>query len=68
VPKSLILLVVGFYFGHGYRRISAYLDDIAIISMSVALLAGLAFLFRGAIRTRKAEGRPTSLRHRSQPD
>lgn len=39
MPKSLIFVVVGFYFGHAYSQISRYLDYAAI---TMIVLAGLA--------------------------
>ena len=53
LPKSLALLLVGYYFGHSYRRISAYLDDIALITISLVFLVGCAFFFYGARWTKK---------------
>ncbi|HSB80935.1 MAG TPA: DedA family protein [Candidatus Methylomirabilis sp.] len=47
LPKSLIFLLVGFYFGHGYQRINAYLDDVALVTISVVFLASLGFFFYG---------------------
>lgn len=39
MPKSLIFVVVGFYFGHAYSQIGRYLDYAAI---TMIVLAGLA--------------------------
>lgn len=49
LPKSLLLLLVGFYFGQAVAKINSYLDFIAALSISVGLLfAFLLFLhFRG---------------------
>ncbi len=54
LPKSLALLLVGFYFGHGYQRINRYLNDAALLTISLVVLGGLAYLFYGARRSKKA--------------
>lgn len=38
LPKSLILLLIGFYFGETYNRISKYLDYTAIGTISLAVI------------------------------
>lgn len=48
LPKSLALLLVGYYFGHSYQRISSYLNDIALVTVVVVLLAVIAFFFYGS--------------------
>jgi membrane protein DedA with SNARE-associated domain len=53
LPKSLLLLLLGYYFGHSYRRIGMYLDEIALITTSLVLLAGVAFLVYGTRWTKK---------------
>jgi len=47
LPKSLLFLLVGFYFGHGYQRINTYLNVLALITVPAVLLAGLGFLLYG---------------------
>jgi membrane protein DedA with SNARE-associated domain len=53
LPKSLALLLVGFYFGHAYRRISAYLNDIALITIGILVLVSPGYLFYGLRSRRK---------------
>ncbi len=53
LPKSLVLLLVGFYFGHGYQRINRYLNDVALLTICLVALGGIAFLFYGAGRAKK---------------
>jgi membrane protein DedA with SNARE-associated domain len=53
LPKSLLLLLVGYYFGHSYRTIGSYLDAVALISTSVVFLAGAVFVIYRARRARK---------------
>jgi len=48
LPKSLFLLLVGYYFGHSYHVISAYLDALALIAVSLAACAGIVFFLYGA--------------------
>jgi membrane protein DedA with SNARE-associated domain len=54
LPKSLLFLLVGYYFGHGYQKINAYLNAVALASVAAVLLAGLAFLRHGAKKGKKA--------------
>jgi membrane protein DedA with SNARE-associated domain len=53
LPKSLVLLLVGFYFGHAYRRINGYLNVLALITIGVVVFAGLAYVFYGLKSRRK---------------
>lgn len=41
IPKSLIFIFIGFYFGQAYSRIAQYLDYVAIImiALTIALIA-----------------------------
>jgi membrane protein DedA with SNARE-associated domain len=41
LPKSLALLLVGYYFGYEYHAINAYLESIALITIGVVLIASL---------------------------
>jgi len=41
-------LLVGYYFGHSYHVISAYLDALALITVSLAACAGIVFFLYGA--------------------
>ena len=41
VPKTLALLLVGFYLGHSYMTIDAYLDYLAYILLGVAVIVVL---------------------------
>jgi len=38
LPKSLLFLLIGFYFGEAYKRIEAYLDYTAKVTIIVAIL------------------------------
>ncbi len=42
--KSLILLIVGYYFGQAFVAINSYLEKIAIFSLTVSVTASLAYL------------------------
>ncbi len=53
LPKSLLLLLVGFYFGHAYRSINAYLNAVALSTLAVVVLGGLGVYFYGIGRRRK---------------
>jgi membrane protein DedA with SNARE-associated domain len=47
VPKSLLLLIIGYYFGRAYLQINTYINDTAYIMLGIAALAvGVYFLFR----------------------
>jgi len=39
IPKSLLFVVVGYYFGHAYNQISQYLDNVALAVGIMAVLA-----------------------------
>ncbi len=52
LPKSFALLLVGFYFGHGYQRLNRYLNDVALLTLCLVVLGSLGFLFYGARRSR----------------
>ncbi len=56
LPKSLALLLVGFYFGRAYRSINAYLNAVALITLAVVILGGLGVLIYGIGRRKKREG------------
>ncbi|OHA19735.1 MAG: hypothetical protein A2836_00210 [Candidatus Taylorbacteria bacterium RIFCSPHIGHO2_01_FULL_45_63] len=43
LPKSLILLLIGFYFGETYAKINTYLDYTAIISTVLAVLSVIIY-------------------------
>ncbi|NTU98977.1 DedA family protein [Candidatus Falkowbacteria bacterium] len=53
-PKSLILMLVGYFFGQSYVRIGKYFDYIAIFTLAIAIiiLAGYLLIAR---RLRKKE-------------
>ncbi len=53
LPKSLVLLLVGYYFGHGYQSINRYLNEVALLTICLVMLGGLAFLFYGVRRSKK---------------
>lgn len=43
--KSLILLLLGFYFGHALSAINTYLEKISLISAGLAIFAALIYFF-----------------------
>ena len=43
--KSLLLLLIGFYFGHALSAINTYLERIALISIGAAIFAFLIYFF-----------------------
>jgi membrane-associated protein len=44
LPKTLLLLLIGFYFGRSYKRIAAYLDYTAIVMIALASLLVVLFV------------------------
>lgn len=44
IPKSLILLIIGYYVGDSYERINGYLEYIGLITFGVFALAVLYFV------------------------
>ncbi len=47
IPKSLLFILIGYYFGHAYGKISRYLDYTALMTAAVAvLLTIIYFLIR----------------------
>jgi membrane-associated protein len=43
--KSLILLLVGFYFGHAYKLINSILEKIALATIAIFILSTIAYFF-----------------------
>jgi membrane-associated protein len=43
--KSLILLILGFYFGHAYRLINSVLEKIALGTIGLSILAAVIYFF-----------------------
>lgn len=43
--KSLLLLLLGFYFGHALNSISAYLDNLSLIFLGLGAVALLLYFF-----------------------
>jgi membrane protein DedA with SNARE-associated domain len=43
--KSMILLIIGFYFGQAFRTINSYLEKIALISFGIAVFMALIYFF-----------------------
>jgi membrane protein DedA with SNARE-associated domain len=43
--KSMILLIIGYYFGRAFITINGYLEKITLISLGLAVLAGLIYFF-----------------------
>ncbi|MCX6731890.1 MAG: DedA family protein [Candidatus Parcubacteria bacterium] len=43
--KSLILLIIGFYFGHAFAAINSYLEKFAVLSVAIAVTLLIAYLF-----------------------
>ena len=46
IPKTLILLIIGFYVGNSYVKINEYLNSIALTVITVFLLVFLYFILR----------------------
>ena len=44
VPKSLFLILVGYYFGQGYQKINSYIND-AVWIMGAAVVLGIGFYY-----------------------
>jgi membrane-associated protein len=44
LPKTLLLLLIGFYFGRSYKRIATYLDYTAIAMIALASLLVVLFV------------------------
>lgn len=44
LPKSLLFLLIGYYFGSGYDKINDYLDYTAIITIGIAVLLCIIYL------------------------
>lgn len=49
LPKSLVLLLIGFYFGKGYAKISEYLDYTALGTVALAALLIMLYLIKKKI-------------------
>lgn len=45
LAKSMILLLVGYYFGHALAAINSYLEKIALVSLGGAVLAAVIYFF-----------------------
>jgi membrane protein DedA with SNARE-associated domain len=43
--KSMLLLIIGFYFGQAFRLIDSYLEKIALISVGLAIFLFLIYFF-----------------------
>lgn len=44
LPKSLALLLLGYYFGRAYDRLAHYLDGAAVVTAALAVLLALAYI------------------------
>ena len=44
LPKTLLLLLIGFYFGRSYKRIATYLDYTAILMIALAFLLVILYI------------------------
>jgi membrane protein DedA with SNARE-associated domain len=44
VPKSLILLLIGYYFGSAYAKINSYLDTATLIAIIAAILLTVGYI------------------------
>ena len=45
VPKTLLLLLLGYYFGHGYQRVTQYMDSLAVFFYILSLSMILLYIF-----------------------
>jgi membrane protein DedA with SNARE-associated domain len=55
MPKALILLLSGYFFGHSYVRIAHYFDLFGLVTLSLGLLILISYLIF-AKRLRRKEG------------
>jgi membrane protein DedA with SNARE-associated domain len=44
LPKSLALLLLGYYFGQAYHQLAHYLNDAAVVTVALAVLLVLVYL------------------------
>lgn len=49
IPKSLIFIIIGFYFGKAYSRISQYLNYVAIATITIVVFLVVGYLIVRAI-------------------
>jgi membrane protein DedA with SNARE-associated domain len=50
IPKSLLFLSIGFYFGSFYARVNNYYNDFIFISVILALLALMVYFVRKTVQ------------------
>ena len=43
--KSILLLIIGFYFGHAYKLINSILEKIALATIGISILAAIIYFF-----------------------
>ena len=46
VPKSLILFLLGFYFGHAFTKINSYLQITSAVSLGLSIIFLIYFFYR----------------------
>jgi membrane protein DedA with SNARE-associated domain len=46
IPKSLILVLIGYYFGYAYDRINSYFERAGLVAAFVVLVVGIYLLMR----------------------
>jgi len=55
LPKSLLFLLVGFYFGAAYKRISAYIDYTALATFGIGILLLVTYLLVARLARKESE-------------
>lgn len=51
IPKTFILMLIGYYMGGSYIKINEYLDSVALASVSVLIIVILYFIAQRQIKT-----------------
>ena len=53
LPKSLLILVVGFYFGKAYAQINSYFDYLALFFIGVVVIGGVIYFVLRVLKRRR---------------
>lgn len=56
VPKSLVLIIIGYYLGESYEKINGYLEYIALFTISIFVFIVLYFLVSKRLKKSLLEG------------
>jgi len=52
LPKTLLLLLIGFYFGRNYTKIANYLDYTAMITVALVIFVIILYVLLKAVSKR----------------